>query len=468
MPEVLERCVEKVMGEGHDKESAYAICRTSLGLAADGADDKKELSLTDEALDVALKPHLAPKKTESRIVNFALADEIEDDIGTDAHIIETLENGDVMKEVPLALMGKDFKNGPHSFDFTEENLAVIIRNFETRGQPIPITIGHYPEEERQRQPAAAWIHKLFSRDGKLWGLVRFLRATWSDIREGKFKGFSMEFWTESTDVHGNEIGMQIDGGALTNYPFFPVRVDNARQGHSLITLTAFTGHHTAAGEGRPKVAEDKKVEEPKKIEPIEKDGQRVTLSQRFFEDHYEKAVTQSEEMRGELATIKADAEAKGRKIQKLENELLGRRIQVAVKDLQVEGVVVPLGDYAIFTNHNEAISWLASSPAPFYVNTIEGLEKLVQDKAATAHLRKLNRDGVGSSGRIEETALATDDEARKVATKEGREEVFQLRKRAFRLKYQSHEIALIERRPGGFDAFVKADLQADYPSVKFE
>ena len=472
MPEVLERCIAKVMDEGHDKDQAYAICRASLGLAADGADDKKSLTLSDAELDAALKPNLAPKKTESRIVNYALADEMQDDIGENDHVVETLPNGDVMKEVPLALMGKDFQNGPYSFDLTEEKLAVIIRNFEERGQPIPITIGHYPPEERQRQPAAAWIHKLFARDGKLWGLVKFLKETWADITAGKFKGFSMEFWTESTDVHGNEIGMQIDGGALTNYPFFPVRVDNAaqRKGHSLLTLTAFTGHG-AGSERSSNVAETQKTEEtaPKKTTEnvIEKDGQRVTLSQRHFEDHYERAVRDAEGLRGELAVVRGTVEKHEKTIAAQAHEIQGRRIQAAIAYAQSEGVVIPLGDYAI-DNHTEAIEWLKNTPAPFYVNTIEGLEKFVHDKDRMAPLRKLSREAAPSAGRIEEGATGV-DEVPDLSTKEAREEAVRTHVRKLRAEYQPHEIAMLTKKHGSLEAFAKLDLRAMYGrTVVFE
>lgn len=30
MPKKLDRCVKKVMAQGHDKSSAFAICQTSL------------------------------------------------------------------------------------------------------------------------------------------------------------------------------------------------------------------------------------------------------------------------------------------------------------------------------------------------------------------------------------------------------------------------------------------------------
>ena len=467
MPEVLERCVKKVIAEGHDEDSAYAICRSSLGLAADGSDDKKALTLSDAELEAALKPNLAPKKTESRVVNYALADEIQDDLSED-HVVETLPNGDVMKEVPLALMGKDFQNGPYTFDLTEEKLAVIIRNFEERGQPIPITIGHYPPEERQRQPAAAWIHKLFARDGKLWGLVKFLKETWDDISAGKFKGFSMEFWTESTDVHGNEIGMQIDGGALTNYPFFPVRVDNAaqRKGHSLITLTAFTGHGAGSERSSNVATEDKKNEEtPKPAEKIEKDGQRVTLSQRHFEDHFEKAVRDAEGLRGELAVVRGTVEKHEKTIAAQAHEIKGRRIQAAIALAQAEGVVIPLGDYAI-DNHTEAIEWLKSTPPPFYVDTIEGLEKFVRDKDRMAPLRKLNREAP-SAGRIDETAPGVD--VPDLSTKEAREEAVRAHIRKLRAEYESHDIAMLTKKHGSLEAFAKADLRAMYgQSVKFE
>lgn len=459
MPEILERCIRKVMDQGYDKDAAWGICRKATGLAADGSDDKKELSLTDEELDTALYPHLAPKKSESRIVNYALADKIEDDLGDSSHVVDILPNGDVMKEVPIALMGKDFQNGPYSFDLTEENLAVIIRNFEERGQPIPFTFGHFPAEERQRQPAAGWIHKLFARDGKLWGLLKFLKNTWDKVAAGEYKGFSIEFWTNTTDEHGEEIGMVIDGGALTNYPFFPVRVDNAKQtGHRLYTCTAFTGH--GAGTERSKSVGG----ENDATKTVEKDGQRVTLSQKFFEEHYEAAVRDVEGLRGELVQLRADITKKQQTIEAQANEIRGRRIQAAVYEVQTQGVVVPLGDYPIFASHNEAIAWLATCPAPFYVDTVEGLEKFAKDKERVGALRKISKDAPLPSGSIEDISA---EEKLDLSTKEAQEAAIRDRVRKYRASYESHEIAVLTRKYGSLEAFALADLKADFPSVKF-
>lgn len=43
MPERLERCVRRVVGQGNDESSAYAICRSSLGLREDGSEDDKDI-----------------------------------------------------------------------------------------------------------------------------------------------------------------------------------------------------------------------------------------------------------------------------------------------------------------------------------------------------------------------------------------------------------------------------------------
>jgi hypothetical protein len=42
MPAVLERCVTKVMNQGKDKSSAYAICTKSTGWKKSGAHEWKK------------------------------------------------------------------------------------------------------------------------------------------------------------------------------------------------------------------------------------------------------------------------------------------------------------------------------------------------------------------------------------------------------------------------------------------
>lgn len=52
MPAELDRCVEKVMAQGKDKSSAFAICRTALKMSEQEADVKE--SKVDEDGDIII------------------------------------------------------------------------------------------------------------------------------------------------------------------------------------------------------------------------------------------------------------------------------------------------------------------------------------------------------------------------------------------------------------------------------
>src|SRR6266478_1906355 len=48
MPPALEACVRHVMSQGKDQSSAWAICRSSMGLMSDGSEDKKDTGMSAE------------------------------------------------------------------------------------------------------------------------------------------------------------------------------------------------------------------------------------------------------------------------------------------------------------------------------------------------------------------------------------------------------------------------------------
>ena len=152
--------------------------------------------------------------------------------------MQVLTNGDVVKVIRLAEIGIDWINGPNKFSFTKEILNQAIHNHGARGFfPIPITKGHYHDlRERQKQPAVAWIERMYIVGDEFLGKVRFLAKTWLEIVAGEWKGLSLEFFFEDQDQHGNNIGFNIDGAAILNYPFFPLRIDAGKEGTRPLTL----------------------------------------------------------------------------------------------------------------------------------------------------------------------------------------------------------------------------------------
>ena len=170
------------------------------------------------------------------------------------------KDGSVQKEIPLAKIGMQFVNGGEKFDISLGNVRQAIGNFEERGFPIPITMGHFEPMERQRQPSTGWITKLFCRpiddEQYLWGDVSWLKQTYDEIEEGKWKGLSLEFLPNDKDEKGNNVGFLIDGAAILNYPFFPgARVDLRKEDpeRHLFTLAAW-GIKEEAGMSKNKSA----------------------------------------------------------------------------------------------------------------------------------------------------------------------------------------------------------------------
>jgi len=142
---------------------------------------------------------------------------------------QILNNGDVVKSIPLTDVGEDFINGGRKFSVTPELIDQAIKNFEASDKaPLPVTIGH---TEDSAAPAAGWINDIFrGEDGRPWGKLLFFKDTWAGITAGKWKFFSAEFYPVDVNQKGEEIGFRFDGGAILNKPFFPIRVDQSRHG----------------------------------------------------------------------------------------------------------------------------------------------------------------------------------------------------------------------------------------------
>jgi len=161
----------------------------------------------------------------------------------DPGVADELDDGSARMDVRLAPQGKGFTNGGDSFDLSAKEVVQAIQNFKKRGGPIAVTIGHFDETERQKQPAAAWIEKLFSQKvgskTYLMATMRFLRQTWLKIKADQFKFLSMEFWPDDTNQKGEEIGLNVDGAAILNYPFFPLRFDQNKGGGAFVSLSQF-------------------------------------------------------------------------------------------------------------------------------------------------------------------------------------------------------------------------------------
>jgi hypothetical protein len=374
--------------------------------------------------------------------------------------VETLENGDTRKWMQLALRGVDWQNGPDTFDITEAQVGEAVRNFKASGKsPIPVTLGHVWDSAA---PAAAWIEDLEERDGAPWGLMRFLSKTWTRIVEGEYLYFSLEFVPNNVDRHGNKIGFEIVGGAILNKPFFPIRVDQESNpgGQHRYRLSRFTGASrrpqedpvTTPNATTPPAAPAAPAPTPTPAAPrIE--GGMVSLSKEQF-DGLLAAQREVETLRAKVATMESEKATNDSRIQKLERGRIHDRIQNAVNALLAQGVILKLGDHVI-KDEGSAFDWLAS--APFGVNTVEGLEKLVNDSEASAHLPRVRLGGEASGGTDRQPPADLTTEA-------GRHQAVRRHVELLKRKYSKEEMETVLRgRPGGVWEFARQDLAAENP-----
>jgi len=381
--------------------------------------------------------------------------------------VETLENGDVRKWIPLALAGEDWKNGPFEFDITPKEIQQGIDNWIADGRlPIPVTLGHVDNSDA---PAAAWIEDLALRDGEPYGLVRFLAKTWERIIAGEFKFFSLEFYQNGVDRKGNEIGFKFDGGGILNKPYFPIRVDDVPEQTASRAMRYRLSRFTSGDSRTPKeevpmttpaatTAAAAPAATPAKIEAAKVEGGKVTLNQEQF-DVLMRSHRENETLRGEITTLRSEKESVEGRLTRLERERVHDRIKNAVSKLQDRGVIVQLGDYAIDIQ-SSAFEWLAS--APWGVTSVEGLEKLAKDEDATAHLPRIKLGGEKSGGSDRQPPVDLSTEA-------GRQEAVRRRVAQLKREYRPEELAVaLRNRPGGIEAMAKDDLAAEHPEQRAE
>lgn len=261
MPEALDRCVADIIADpdftpqaGRTKEeAAFAVCRSALGLAKDGSEDTA-------AIEIIRKTTKKAGRDKSKMMVL-----FDSRIDIDISGAEELDDGSARLDVRLAPEGEHYKNGPEEFDVKEENIEQAIANFKDRGAPVPVTIGHFDDESRQYQPAAGWIESLYRKviDTKpyLMAAVRFLKNTWTAIKNDEFKFLSMEFFPQDSNIKGVDIGMNVDGLAILNYAAFPLRFDQSRsRGGRLFTLARFrAGDRRMSGDKVTKLQDGKEI-----------------------------------------------------------------------------------------------------------------------------------------------------------------------------------------------------------------
>lgn len=192
MPEILDRCVQHVMGKGHSESSAYAICRTSIGLLSDGSQDDTEPEISEDEIQ--------------RRVEMAL----------------TFKTGPVLiKRMWIASPIGKFQNGPNQKGtITRARLEALVKAQQERPRQIPIyLLGDHPDTNDQR-PADGYVEGLsLDENGDLYATPAKLvgrAAEW--VAQDRIRGASI-YTRQGTDYEGHPVGEYLKHVLLTDEAF---------------------------------------------------------------------------------------------------------------------------------------------------------------------------------------------------------------------------------------------------------
>lgn len=128
---------------------------------------------------------------------------------------------DLPTEIHIVPFGKWDHPVYGSFEIKRETVQEFIKNFSygiRAEHRLPITAGH---DTFQETGAVAWFSELYEGANGLYAKVEWTPEGNRLLREGAFKYFSPEWYTDYTDpADGIKYGHVLIGGALTNKPFF--------------------------------------------------------------------------------------------------------------------------------------------------------------------------------------------------------------------------------------------------------
>jgi Mu-like prophage I protein len=282
MPEILHKCVEEVMSKGHDEQSAYAICRTSLGLKDDGTEDETEPAYTEDEMLQKVALHL-----NSEFSNVP----------------------PLVKEITVARAGVNFVNGEQEFDLPESRIDAIIANTKKWGGQVKVYLedvanpGHPPRKVRGALPADGWAEAL-KRVGKdMVAKVKLMGAAAVGVAKDQYRGASIAT-REENDLHGKPIGEILDHILITNDPFFAnlpaISASRSQGGKEAVTYISAQRSKPMADPKNPSVAE---IEAKHKTEIEAKELELSNLRKERLKD-----AARIEDLEAQVSNVKADPE----------------------------------------------------------------------------------------------------------------------------------------------------------------
>jgi hypothetical protein len=186
MPGILDRCVTKVKGQGHDDSSAWAICKSSLDMCADKGMSEEDIikMACDKAGEIKKKQMSSDYET------------------MDMAGLEIFQTGDW--------------NGD---TYTEKDLDEIVQAFsKTKSRLKPyVKLGHSDKQELLKSdelPAAGWISNLYRMGNKLIAdVIDMPKKIYELIKRKAYKRISSELFVD-IPVDGKVFPLALKGIAL--------------------------------------------------------------------------------------------------------------------------------------------------------------------------------------------------------------------------------------------------------------
>ena len=256
MPEILEKCVSKLISQGKSKSSAFAICTASLKKSGKMDDQfissleeiKEGTKEFDELLAYAEENNLLaweaihdgnPKLSKDRYMKNDKKIKSKSEsihkffVPLSESSLEAIQLADKSANIQILKKGKFRHPWWGVLRFDDVFFSGLIRNFSNNipQEGIAFDFKHNPD-----WGAAAWVKKLYTDDasGDLMATVEFTSKGKDSIKNKEFRYFSSEYtddYVETTfedevvdgEIQEKEIrvnyGPALLGGGLTNRPF---------------------------------------------------------------------------------------------------------------------------------------------------------------------------------------------------------------------------------------------------------
>lgn len=184
MPEILHRCVSELMAKGHDEPSAWAICRTSLGMSVNDEETMRNAHKMADDLGAGKKKEYAAMQTK--------------DIDGVEIFASGTWNGDVY-------LDKDLDEMVDSFKATKGILKPFLKLGHDEGQALTQEDGY---------PALGWVENLRRKGSKLIAdFKRIPRKIYDLIQSGGYRRVSSEIYFD-VELNGKRYGKALKAVAL--------------------------------------------------------------------------------------------------------------------------------------------------------------------------------------------------------------------------------------------------------------